>query len=108
VLSSFLDNAPTYAVYFATAGSLHESGMPLLNGVATASGAIPIPLLIAVSLGSVFMGANTYIGNGPNFMVKSIAEQAGVQMPSFFGYMGYSIAILIPLFVLVTVLFMPG
>ncbi|HOW19227.1 MAG TPA: sodium:proton antiporter [Phycisphaerae bacterium] len=108
VLSSFLDNAPTYAVYFATAGSLHESGMPVLNGVATASGVIPIPLLIAVSLGSVFMGANTYIGNGPNFMVKSIAEQAGVEMPSFFGYMGYSIAILIPLFVLVTVLFMPG
>lgn len=105
VLSSFLDNAPTYAVYFATAGSLHEAGMPLLGNVATASGVIPIPLLIAISLGSVFMGANTYIGNGPNFMVKSIAEQSGVKMPSFFGYMGYSIAILIPLFILVTVIF---
>jgi Na+/H+ antiporter NhaD/arsenite permease-like protein len=105
-LSSFLDNAPTYAVYFATAGSLHESGMPLLCKVATATGVIPIPLLIAISLGSVFMGANTYIGNGPNFMVKSIAEQSGVKMPTFFGYMGYSIAILIPLFVVVTLLFM--
>ena len=62
-------------------------------------------LLIAVSLGSVFMGANTYIGNGPNFMVKTIAESAGVKMPSFFGYMVYSICILIPLFVLTGILF---
>ena len=62
-------------------------------------------LLVAVSLGSVFMGANTYIGNGPNFMVKTIADERGVKMPSFFGYMLYSIAILIPLFLLVTVVF---
>jgi Na+/H+ antiporter NhaD/arsenite permease-like protein len=105
LLSSFLDNAPTYAVYFETAGALHESGMPLMENVRTATGVIPIPLLVAVSLGSVFMGANTYIGNGPNFMVKSIAEQSGVKMPSFFGYMAYSIGILIPLFVLVTFIF---
>jgi len=105
-LSSFLDNAPTYAVYFETAGALHESGMALMHGVRTATGVIPIPLLVAVSLGSVFMGANTYIGNGPNFMVKSIAEQSGVKMPSFFGYMLYSGGILIPLFVAVTLVFL--
>ena len=58
-------------------------------------------LLVAISLGAVFMGANTYIGNGPNFMVKTIAEKSGVRMPSFFGYMAYSGCILIPLFVLV-------
>ena len=63
-------------------------------------------LLVGISLGSVFMGANTYIGNGPNFMVKAIAEESGVAMPSFFGYLAYSCAILIPLFVLVTFLFL--
>ena len=63
-------------------------------------------LLVAISLGSVFMGANTYIGNGPNFMVKAIAEKSGVAMPSFFGYMLYSVVILIPLFLLVTFLFL--
>jgi Na+/H+ antiporter NhaD/arsenite permease-like protein len=62
-------------------------------------------LLAAVSCGSVFMGANTYIGNGPNFMVKSIAEKQGIKMPSFGGYMMYSGFILIPLFVLVTLVF---
>jgi Na+/H+ antiporter NhaD/arsenite permease-like protein len=61
---------------------------------------------VAISLGSVFMGAMTYIGNGPNFMVKSIAEQAGVWMPSFFGYMLYSVVILIPLFLVVTLMFL--
>jgi len=105
-LSSFLDNAPTYAVYFETAGALHASGGELMHNVATASGMIPIGLLTAVSLGAVFMGANTYIGNGPNFMVKSIAEQSGVKMPSFFGYMAYSVGILIPLFILVTFVFL--
>jgi Na+/H+ antiporter NhaD/arsenite permease-like protein len=63
-------------------------------------------LLVAISLGAVFMGANTYIGNGPNFMVKAIAEQSGVRMPGFFGYMAYSGAILLPLFGLVTWLFL--
>jgi Na+/H+ antiporter NhaD/arsenite permease-like protein len=108
ILSSFLDNAPTYVVYFATAGTLAPPGMTLMTGVQTASGAIPVALLFAVSCGSVFMGANTYIGNGPNFMVKAIAEQSGVKMPSFFGYMLYSALILVPLFVAVTFLFMRG
>lgn len=63
-------------------------------------------LLRAVSLGAVFMGANTYIGNGPNFMVKSIAESRGIKMPSFLGYMGYSVVILLPLFAGVTWLFL--
>jgi Na+/H+ antiporter NhaD/arsenite permease-like protein len=93
-LSSVLDNAPTYAVYFETARSL--GGQPAIAGVQE-------KLLAAVSLGSVFMGAMTYIGNGPNFMVKSIAEKAGVAMPSFFGYIFYSLVILLPLFALVTV-----
>jgi Na+/H+ antiporter NhaD/arsenite permease-like protein len=103
LLSSVLDNAPTYVVFFETAGALHEAGMPLMHNVQTAVGVIPIPLLIAISCGAVFMGANTYIGNGPNFMVKAIVEQAGVKMPSFFGYMLYSGAVLVPLFVIMTV-----
>ena len=65
-------------------------------------------LLAAVSCGSVFMGANTYIGNGPNFMVKSIAERSGVKMPSFGGYMIYSCAILVPLFIVITLVFFRG
>ena len=105
ILSSFLDNAPTYVVYFETAGSLTAHGMPLMENLATATGSIAIPLLTAISCGAVFMGANTYIGNGPNFMVKSIAEQSGIKMPSFFGYMLYSGAILIPLFVVITFIF---
>jgi Na+/H+ antiporter NhaD/arsenite permease-like protein len=105
ILSSFLDNAPTYVVYFETAGTLLPAGMQLMSPVSTASGSIPVPLLIAISCGAVFMGANTYIGNGPNFMVKAIAEQSGVKMPSFFGYMLYSCLILIPLFILLTLLF---
>ena len=65
-------------------------------------------LLAAISCGAVFMGANTYIGNGPNFMVKAIAEEHGVKMPSFFGYMAWSCAILVPIFVLVTLVFFRG
>lgn len=103
-LSSFLDNAPTYVVYFESARALPIAPgaelVKLLDG-----GTIPRDLLIAVSCGSVFMGANTYIGNGPNFMVKSIAEKSGVRMPSFFGYMLYAIAVLIPIFVLLTIMF---
>jgi Na+/H+ antiporter NhaD/arsenite permease-like protein len=100
LLSSVLDNAPTYVVFFTSAQSLTSArGLPMpVAGVSE-------PLLVAISLGSVFMGANTYIGNGPNFMVKSIAEKSGVKMPGFFGYMLYSAAILIPLFILVTFLF---
>ncbi len=105
ILSSFLDNAPTYVVFFETANAMTTTPGP---GIIHLIGGdlIQESLLIAISLGAVFMGANTYIGNGPNFMVKSIAEQAGVKMPSFFGYMAYSICILIPIFVLVTFIFL--
>tara|TARA_B100001059_G_scaffold226219_1_gene254318 strand:+ start:585 stop:2141 length:1557 start_codon:yes stop_codon:yes gene_type:complete len=104
ILSSFLDNAPTYLVFFQTAESLTTSGG---DGILELSGGgfIRQDLLVAISLGAVFMGANTYIGNGPNFMVKAIAEQEGVRMPSFFGYMFYSCLVLIPLFVLVSFFF---
>ena len=95
-LSSFLDNAPTYLTFLALARSL---GLP-----AEVAG-VPHALLAAISLGAVFMGANTYIGNGPNFMVRSIAEQRGVKMPSFGGYMLYSGAVLVPVFVVVTLVF---
>ena len=91
ILSSFLDNAPTYLVFFNTAG-----GDPAVLMTAMA------PTLAAISAGAVFMGANTYIGNAPNLMVKAIAEDRGVNMPSFFGYMLWSVGILVPLFVLMT------
>ncbi len=95
ILSSFLDNAPTYLVFFNTAGgNAHELMGPFHQ------------TLLAISAGAVFMGANTYIGNAPNFMVKSIAEEQNISMPSFFGYMlKYSIPILIPLYILVTFIF---
>jgi len=98
VLSSVLDNAPTYLVFFKAAQSLPAEG-------ATMAG-VAVGRLVAVSLGAVFLGAMTYIGNGPNFMVKAIAEQSGVKMPSFFGYCGYSLGILLPVFVLVSLLFL--
>jgi Na+/H+ antiporter NhaD/arsenite permease-like protein len=91
LLSSFLDNAPTYLVFFNTAG-----GDPQLLMTTLA------PTLAAISAGSVFMGANTYIGNAPNLMVKAIAEERGVKMPGFFGYMAWSCAVLVPLFILMT------
>ncbi|MBC8067986.1 MAG: sodium:proton antiporter [Deltaproteobacteria bacterium] len=103
VLSSFLDNAPTYLVFFETAGGMVDKG--LLSGALVPGTNVPEMILIAISCGSVFMGANSYIGNGPNFMVKAIAEEQNVVMPSFFGYMRWSIAFLIPCFVLVTLLF---
>jgi Na+/H+ antiporter NhaD/arsenite permease-like protein len=90
-LSSFLDNAPTYLVFFNLAG-----GDPAVLMTTLA------PTLAAISAGSVFMGANTYIGNAPNFMVKAIAEDRGINMPSFFGYMAWSGAVLIPLFIVMT------
>jgi len=95
-LSSFLDNTPTYLAFFALARGLGLGGVPA---------GIPPLLLKAISAGAVFMGANSYIGNGPNFMVKCIAEDYRYKVPSFFGYMAYSAAILVPLFVLVTVIF---
>lgn len=104
-LSSFLDNAPTYVVFFELAGSLKHTAGAVMTGVETATGAIAIKTLTAISAGAVFMGANTYIGNGPNFLVKSIAEHRGVKMPSFFGYMVYSGAILIPIFIIVSLVF---
>jgi Na+/H+ antiporter NhaD/arsenite permease-like protein len=96
VLSSFLDNAPTYLTFLALA-----QGLGLANEVV----GVPHAILAAISVGAVAMGANTYIGNAPNFMVKAIAEEAKVRMPSFFGYMAYSGAILIPTFVATTLLF---
>ncbi len=103
-LSAFLDNAPTYVVFFETAKVLPAGGAEVVNLGGTAT--IAEPLLVAISLGAVFMGALTYIGNGPNFMVKSIAEQGGVKMPSFFGYMKYSFGVLVPIFVVVMFLFL--
>jgi Na+/H+ antiporter NhaD/arsenite permease-like protein len=102
-LSSFLDNAPTYLTFAALAsGTLGGSPQQLGLLIQSALGA---KLLYAISCGAVFMGANTYIGNGPNLMVRSIAEHAGIKMPSFGGYMVYSIAILIPLFVVISLVF---
>lgn len=106
-LSSFLDNAPTYLTFAATACGLNGvvvGDNPYLAEL-LAKGPEAARLVAAISCGAVFMGANTYIGNGPNFMVKAIAEENGVKMPSFFGYMLYSIAVLIPIFVVVTFLF---
>jgi Na+/H+ antiporter NhaD/arsenite permease-like protein len=96
LLSSFLDNAPTYLVFFNTAGGDAE----LLMGAKANT-------LLAISAGAVFMGANTYIGNAPNFMVRAIAEERGIAMPSFFGYMLWSFGILTPIFLVVTWLFFP-
>ncbi len=97
ILSSFLDNAPTYLVFFNTAGGDPKVLMTTLAGT-----------LAAISCGAVFMGANSYIGNAPNLMVKAIAEERGIKMPSFFGYMGWSCAVLVPLFILMTFIFFRG
>ena len=94
VLSSFLDNAPTYLVFFNTAGG--DPATLMTTHAAT---------LAAISAGAVFMGANTYIGNAPNLMVKALAEDRGVKMPSFFGYMAWSGGVLLPLFAVMTWLF---
>ena len=95
ILSSFLDNAPTYLVFFNTAGGDPVTLMGELKNT-----------LLAISAGAVFMGANTYIGNAPNFMVKSISESSGIEMPSFFGYFfKWAVPILMPLFIIVSWLF---
>lgn len=98
-LSSVLDNAPTYMVFFQTAETLSSGGEPGTAGVAA-------NLLAAISMGAVFMGAMTYIGNGPNFMVAAIANKSGVKMPSFFGYMLYSVLVLLPILALASWLFL--
>lgn len=94
MLSAFLDNAPTYLVFFNLA---HGDAVQMMGPLAST--------LLAISAGSVFMGALSYIGNAPNFMVKAVAEDRGIKMPSFFGYMAWSCAILLPLFVLMTLIF---
>ena len=111
ILSSFLDNAPTYLTFFNSALGKLQIPEPMVREALGYMGELKanpqfISFLKAISVGAVFMGANTYIGNAPNFMVKSIAEEAGVPMPSFFGYMlKYSIPILMPIFILVTFIF---
>ena len=106
LLSSFLDNAPTYLTFAATACGIEGIS---LEGAYLARylelGPEAAAKLAAISCGAVFMGANTYIGNGPNFMVKAIAEENGVRMPGFFGYMAYSFGILVPILVGITFLF---
>jgi Na+/H+ antiporter NhaD/arsenite permease-like protein len=102
MLSSFLDNAPTYLTFVALAQGLHEAGQAAVH---MAGGPVPESFLAAISCGAVMMGANSYIGNGPNFMVKAIAEEQGIEMPSFFGYMIWSCGILLPLFGVVTLVF---
>jgi Na+/H+ antiporter NhaD/arsenite permease-like protein len=103
-LSSFLDNAPTYLTFLNTALGNFFAGMPERQAIAALIAEKGL-FLKAISTGAVFMGANTYIGNAPNFMVRSIAEEQGIKMPSFFGYMAYSLLILIPTFLLITIIF---
>lgn len=94
LLSSFLDNAPTYLVFFNTASGDAHTLMTTMSAT-----------LAAISAGAVFMGANSYIGNAPNLMVKAIAEERGIRMPSFFGYMAWSLVVLVPLYIVMTFLF---
>jgi len=105
-LSAFLDNAPTYVTFAAMACGGYEFCETADNLGPLSTHAESIPVLVAISLGSVFMGAGSYIGNGPNFMVRAIAEQSGYKMPSFFGYCGYAAVFLGPVFVLVTLVFL--
>lgn len=100
-ISSFLDNTPTYLTYLSLAQGLTLSDPSLIPEIV----GVPAKYLQAISVGAVFMGANTYIGNAPNFMVKSICEETGYHMPSFFGYLFYAIIFLFPTFILVTLVF---
>ncbi len=100
-LSSFLDNAPTYLTFFSLAQGVTAAGPAGVTAIA----GVQVDLLRAISCGAVFMGANTYIGNGPNFMVKSIAEKQDVKVPHFFAYMAYSGLILLPIFFIITLIF---
>jgi Na+/H+ antiporter NhaD/arsenite permease-like protein len=107
LLSSFLDNAPTYLTFAAVAAGQADvaATSPRYLAEFLATGPMAHATLTAIACGAVMMGANTYIGNGPNFMVKAIAEEEGIRMPSFFGYMGWSTVVLLPVFVVVTLLF---
>jgi Na+/H+ antiporter NhaD/arsenite permease-like protein len=99
ILSAFLDNAPTYVVFFEAAASGSDNAAQLLMSKYSST-------LLAISAGAVFFGATSYIGNAPNFMVKTIAEQSGVKMPTFFGYIiKYSLTILVPVLILITLLY---
>jgi Na+/H+ antiporter NhaD/arsenite permease-like protein len=102
LLSSFLDNAPTYLSFATLAAGSDDFSWLVRNQVPGLDGP---RVLQAISCGAVFLGAITYIGNGPNFLVKAIADEAGFRTPSFFGYLLYSGAVLMPVFVLATVLF---
>jgi Na+/H+ antiporter NhaD/arsenite permease-like protein len=104
LLSSFLDNAPTYLTFFSAA----ENVTAHIGAAGNIVAGVDAGLLRAISLGAVFMGANTYIGNGPNFMVKAIADRQGIKTPHFFGYMVYSTLILIPVFLIITLIFLRG
>ena len=110
ILSGFLDNAPTYINFLTAAMASKGADINIFSQVVDFSnGGIyenSIISLKAISIAAVFFGAITYIGNGPNFMVKSIAEQVGIKMPSFFGYLiRFSIPLLLPLFLVVWILF---
>jgi Na+/H+ antiporter NhaD/arsenite permease-like protein len=104
ILSSFLDNAPTYLT-FVSLGQGVTAALGLPADLILQGGPIAARYLTAVSVGAVFMGANSYIGNAPNFMVKCISQEWKVKVPSFFGYMGWSCCVLVPVFVLDTLLF---
>ena len=104
-LSAVLDNAPTYVTFFEMAAQL--PGEPRIGGIPGIPG-VPESYLIAISLGSVFCGAITYIGNGPNFMVKAVAEKGGVPMPSFGGYMVWTFRYLVPILVGMVMIFIVG
>ena len=107
-LSTFLDNAPTYLAFTSIAqaqvGAATVGGLTA-TGLVPGAGLAPAALLTAISCGAVMMGALTYLGNAPNFTVRSIAEDTGLRMPSFFGFMKYSLAVLLPVFAVVTAIF---
>ena len=110
VLSSFLDNAPTYLTFLSLGENVTANVAPYVNEASEwvplmGDSAVHERILVAISLGAVFMGANSYIGNAPNFMVKSIAESRQVEMPSFGGYLVWSFGILVPIFIGVTLYF---
>jgi len=94
-----LDNAPTYLTFLSTAVGLHIEGGDAAMITLTEGSALPEVFLVSISTAAVFMGANTYIGNGPNFMVKAIAEEVGYSMPSFFGFALRAVVTLLPIYV---------